>query len=129
MPTTQGTAIIWGCATTGVSYGGVAANVTVTGEDFAKEAQEVLIKDREGSTSTAYYYDGAVTCNLKVYPSGGSASPTDTPSAGQTVTLTSSTDSNLNGTWICTGVSKTRSNEAHVEFDISLKKWDAFTPS
>lgn len=129
MPTNKGTAIIWGCSTTGLTFTGAAGDYTVTGEDFGKEATEVTMKDRTGATKSAYYYDGVKNLSLTVYPSGASADATATPEVGATVTVASSTDADLNGNWICTAASKTRSNESHVEFSLTLKKFDGFTPS
>ena len=129
MPTTQGTAIVWSCATTGLTFTGSAGDYTVTGEDFGKEATEATMKDREGTTKTAYYYDGKKTLNLSVYPSGASADATATPSVGQAVTVVAASDSDIAGTWICSAVSKTRSNEGHTEFSLTLQAWDGFTPS
>ena len=129
MPTTQGTAIIWGCAATGLTFTGSAGDYTVTGEDFAKEATEVALKDRTGATKTLYYYDGKKTLNLNVYPSDTAASATAIPAIGDTVAVVASTDSDIAGDWICSAVSKTRSNEGHVEFSLTLQSYDDITPN
>lgn len=129
MPTTQGTAIVWGCAATGLTFTASAGDYTVTSEDFGKEATEATMKDRTGATKTAYYYDGKKTLSLSCYPSGSSADATATPEVGEAVTVVASSDSDIAGTYICSAVSKTRSNEGHTEFSITLQAWDAFTPS
>ena len=129
MGTLSGTNIVWACATTGVSYAGTAANVTVTGEDYGKEGTEYLVKGRTGDTVAAYYHDQKETLSLSCYPSGQNADPTAIPAIGQTITVTAATDSNLNGTWLVTASSSSRASEKHQEFSITCSRYSAWTPS
>ena len=126
MSTTSGTAIVWGVSTTNMTgfTAAVSGGYTFTGEDVGLEADKVEVKDRNGEITTVYTYNGRKTLSLKCYPSGSSASATSLPTPGETVTVTSSTDSQINGNWLCESASKARSNEGVVEFDISLIAYD-----
>ena len=129
MSTTSGTAIVWGVSTTNMTgfSAAVSGGYTFTGEDVGLEADKVEVKDRNGEITTVYTYNGRKTLSLKCYPSGSSASATSLPTPGETVTVTSSTDSQINGNWLCESASKARSNEGVVEFDISLIAYDEIT--
>lgn len=129
MATTTGTAIVWGVSSTNMTgfTAAVSGGYTFTGEDVGFEADKVEIKNREGSVTSVYTYNGRKTCSLKCYPSGSSASPTSLPVPGETVTVTSSTDSHIAGNWLCESSSKARTNEGIVEFDISLVQYDDIT--
>lgn len=129
MSTTSGTAIVWGVSATNMSgfSAAVSNGYTFTGEDLAYEADKVEVKDRSGEIKSVYTYNGRATLSLKCYPSGGSASATSLPTPGETVTVTSATDSAINGDWLCESSSKARSNEGVVEFDISLVSYDGIT--
>ena len=129
MAQNSGTAIVWGVSTTNMSgfTAAVSNGYTFTGEDLGHEADKVELKDRSGEITSVYTYNGRTTLSLKCYPSGSSASPTSLPTPGETVTVTSSTDSTINGNWLCESSSKARSNEGVVEFDISLVAYDGIT--
>ena len=129
MATNSGTAIVWGVSTTNMSgfTAAVSSGYTFTGEDLGYEADKVELKDRSGEIKSVYTYNGRTTLSLKCYPSGSSASPTSLPTPGETVTVTSSTDSAINGNWLCESSSKARSNEGIVEFDISLTQYDGIS--
>ena len=129
MATTKGVSIIWGVSTTDMTghSAAVSTGYTFTGEDVAKEADEVLIKNRLGETTTAYYYNGRKTLSLKCYPSGTSASAVSQPAAGETVTVTAATDADIAGTWICQSSTKSRKQDGIVEFDMSLINFDSIT--
>lgn len=126
MSTTSGTAIVWGVSTTNMTgfTAAVSGGYTFTGEDVGLEADKVEVKDRNGEITTVYTYNGRKTLSLKCYPSGSSASATSLPTPGETVTVTSATDSQINGNWLCESSSKARSNEGVVEFDVSLISYD-----
>ena len=129
MATTKGVAVIWGVSTTNATgfSAAVSGGYTFTGEDLGKEATEVLIKDRQGETTTAYYYDGKKTLSLKCYPSGGSASSVSQPAAGDLVSVAAAGDADIAGNWICTSSTKSRKQDGIVEFDISLVNFDGIT--
>ena len=130
MAVTQGTAIVWGTASTDVVSTAIATGtVSVTGEDFAREADKHEIRDANGSISTIYYYNQRSTLSLKVYPSGSSADADSLPALGEKVTITASGDSNIAGDWICDSVSKSRKVDGIVEFDLGLTSYTAITPA
>lgn len=129
MAVTKGTAIVWGVSTTNTTgfTAAVSGAYTFTGEDLTKQSDKVEVRDRNGEIVTAYYYNGSRTLSLKCYPSGASASPSSTPGAGETVSVTSG-DADINGDWICEGSTKTRAQDSIVEFDLSLMSYDQITP-
>ena len=131
MATTQGTAIVWGVSATEISgfTAAVSGGYTLTGEDHSSESDSVEIKDRSGEIKSVYYYNGRSRLALKAYPSGASASATALPTIGELVTVTSSTDSDIAGDWICESVSKARSQDGIVEFSIGLVSYDGITPA
>lgn len=129
MGTLSGTNIVWAVGTTGVTYGATAANVTVTGEDYAKQGTEYLVRGRTGDTVSAYYSDQAETLSLSCYPSGTNADPTAIPAVGQTITVTNATNSNISGTWLVQSCSSSAASEKHVEFTISAIRWAGWNPS
>lgn len=131
MATTQGTAIVWGTASSdiGAFTAAVSGAYTLTGEDYAREADKTELKDGNGEIKSVYYNNGRETLSLKCYPSGSSASATALPTIGEMVTVTASGDSDIAGNWICDGVSKARKQDGIVEFDISLIAYDGITAS
>ena len=125
----QGDSIIWGVSTTAMSgYTAAVGDCTFTGEDFSEEASSVELKDEAGITRSIYWYDYKWKLSLTCYPSGSSADPENLPQNGEKVTITS-TDTNFNGDWICTGVSKSRKVDGVVEFKIELSSWEGITPA
>ena len=131
MATTQGTAIVWGVSTTNMTgfSAAVSSGYTFTGEDWANEKDKVEVKDGDGEIKTVYYYNSRATLGLKCYPSGSSASATSTPVIGEKVAVSSATDSDINGDWICDSVSKARSQDGIVEFDLGLIQYAGVTPA
>ena len=77
----------------------VSNGYTFTGEDLGHEADKVELKDRSGEMRPSIPTT-ATPRSLKCYPSGGSTLPTSLPTPGETVTVTSSTDSTINGNWL-----------------------------
>ena len=130
MPVTQGTSIIWGTAVTDVVSNAIATGtVSVTGEDFAREADKHEIRNAAGAISTIYYYNQRSTLSLKVYPSGDSADAASLPVLGEKVSITAAGDGQLGGDWICDSVSKSRKVDGIVEFDLGLTQYTAITPA
>mgnify|MGYP004140019625 CR=1 FL=1 len=122
---------MWGVSATEISgfTAAVSGGYTLTGEDHASEADKVELKDRNGEIKSVYYYNGRSTLSLKCYPSGASASATALPTIGELVTVTSATDSDIAGDWICDSVSKARQTDGIVEFTIGLIAYDGVTPA
>ena len=131
MATTQGTAIVWGVSSTDMTgfTAAVTGGYTFTGEDVSFENDKVELKDRNGEIKSVYYYNGRKTLSLKCYPSGASADATALPTIGEMVTVASSTDSDIAGNWIAESVSKARTQEGIVEFDLTLVDYDGVTAS
>ena len=129
MSSSVGAAIVWGVSSSNMTgfTAVVSGGYTFTGEDVGFEADKVEIKDRSGEIKTVYTYNGRTTLSLKCYPSGSSASATSLPTPGEPVTVTSATDSQIAGNWLCESSSKARTNEGVVEFDISLVQYDGIT--
>ena len=128
MATTQGTGIVWGTASTGLTYT-ASATVTPTGEDYAREADKHEIKGSDGNVKTLYFYNYRETLSLKCFPSGSSADATALPTIGEKVTVAASGDSQIAGDWIADSVSKSRSVDGQVEFDLGLIKHEDVTPA
>ena len=130
MATTQGTAIVWGVSSTNMTgfSAAVSGGYTFTGEDWAQERDKVELKDKSGEIKTVYYYNNRVTVSLKCYPSGTSADATSTPTIGEKVVVYSS-DGDIGGTYLCDSVSKARSQDGVVEFDISLIAYAGVSPT
>ncbi len=131
MATTQGAAIVWGVGTTGIGGYAAAANAThaFTSEDFSYEADTAEIKNGYGNVITQYFYNYRKVLSLKCFPAGSGASATSVPVAGETVTVTAASDALIAGDYVATSVSRARSGESHVEFDIELTKYDYVTPT
>lgn len=131
MATTQGTAIVWGTSATDATgfTAAVSGSLTFTAEDWSQEKDKVEVKNGNGEIVTVYYYNPRETVGLKCYPSGANASPTATPVIGEKVSVAAATDSDIAGDFICDSVSKARSQDGIVEFDISLIAYDNITPA
>jgi len=127
MAVTIGTSIIWGVSTTNLTgfSAAVSGGYTVTAEDLTKESDKEEIR-ANGEVVTTYYYNGRKTLSIKCFPSGGSASATSLPGAGDTVTVTSG-DADITGDWVCDSASKARKQDGIVEFDLSLINYDGIT--
>ena len=131
MARTQGTTIVWGISTTGISGFALVGSSTnaFTGSDFSIESDKTDVKNGAGNVIAEYYYNYRTTLGLKCYPAGSGADVTALPVPGEKVTVADSADSQLAGDWICQSVSKAKTNEGHCEFDIQLAKPDLVTPS
>ena len=129
MAVNKGVSIIWGVSSTNMTgfSAAVSDGYTFTEESVGKESSEVLVKNRLGETSSAYYYDGRKTLSLKCYPSGSSASAVSQPASGDSVTVVAATDADVAGTYICQSSTKSRTSEGVVEFDLSLISFDGIT--
>ena len=121
---------MWGVSSTNMTgfSAAVSGGYTFTGEDWAQERDKVELKDKSGEIKTVYYYNNRVTLSLKCYPSGTSASATSTPLIGEKVVVYAATDSDIDGTYLCDSISKARSQDGVVEFDISLIAYAGVTP-
>ena len=126
MAVTKGTAIAWGVSTTNLTgfSAAVSGGQFITSEDITREADKEEIRNGVGEIVSVYFYNGRVTLSLKAYPAGAAGSTIAYPGIGDEVTVTS-TDSDINGEWICDGASKARKQDGIVEFDISLIKYDS----
>ena len=122
---------MWGVSSTNMTgfSAAVSGGYTFTGEDWAQERDKVELKDKSGEIKTIYYYNNRVTVSLKCYPSGTSADATSTPTIGEKVVVYAATDSDMDGTYICDSVSKARSQDGVVEFDISLIAYAGVSPT
>ena len=131
MATTQGAAIVWGAATTGISNYAAASGAThgFTSEDFSYEADTAEIKNGFGNVVSQYFYNYRKVLSLKCFPAGSGASATSVPVVGEKVTVTAGGDSWIAGDYVATSVSRARSSESHVEFDIQLTKYDYVSPT
>lgn len=125
MPNSQGIGIVWGIGTTVVSSG----SVTVTGEDFKKEADKVEVKDSSGNVASIYYHNRRRTLGIKCYPSGEGADATALPDIGDMVVITAPLDADLAGNWLVDSVSKARKSDGIVEFDLGLVSYAGVTPA
>lgn len=142
MALSQGSAIIWGSSVSGISSYAAASGAThaFTGDDIAYESDVAEIKNAYGNVITQYFYNYRKKLSLKCYPAGSGADACSVPVVGEKVTVTALADSgepsgtssagvNTPGDYVATSVSKARSNEGHVEFDIELTRYDFVTPA
>jgi hypothetical protein len=139
MATFKGKAVFWGAGN--ISYAGFAAGSTFENQsfNFTKTADEKIIRDYDGDSVAAVYFNPMREISFEVIPSAASIADAKTsadalmPDIGTVITLTDNdsaeTDENQAsqgaGKYIVRSASLSRSNESEARISITAFTSDA----
>jgi hypothetical protein len=133
MATFKGKAVFWGAG--GLTFAGFASGATFEAQsfNFTKTADEKLIRDYEGETVAAVYYNPTREISFEVVPSATSIALVKTaadallPDAGTVITLTDADSTETDEAQFSTGAGKylvrsaalSRSNESEARISVT----------
>jgi hypothetical protein len=127
MAQVKGLGVVFGISSTGITISGSAVSWKITGQSIAKEAETVIVKDKDGETVGMVVYDPRDVVGLTVYPHGSSLANAKTanalPDIGDKCVVTDSDDGDVDGTYVVTSSSKSKSNTDVVSFDVEVTKY------
>jgi hypothetical protein len=127
MAQVKGLGVVFGISSTGITISGSAVSWKITGQSIAKEAETVIVKDKDGETVGMVVYDPRDVVGLTVYPHGSSLANAKTanalPDIGDKCVVTDSDDGDVAGTYVVTSSSKSKSNTDVVSFDVEVTKY------
>ena len=93
MASVKGLGVVFGVSSTAIAIAGAAASSwKVTGESISKEAETVIVKDKDGETKGMVVYDPRDVVGLTVYPHGASLADAKTANALPDIGAKSNTD-------------------------------------
>ncbi len=120
----------------GILFGVGSSTATLTGlgtmalgqsQEFNAEADSELVKDANGNTAQATYYDHRSKATLEFVPTSGTnvgtLAVTSWPSIGTTLAITDALFTPIGVTWIVEGVQLTRSNTKALMARINLARF------
>ena len=129
MATVKGLGVVFGVSSTAITIAGSASasDFKITGQSVAKEAETVIVKDKDGETKGMVVYDPRDVVGLTVYPHGSSLANAKTanslPDIGDKCVITDADDGDVAGTYVVTSSSKSKSNTDVTSFDVEATKY------
>lgn len=127
MAQVKGLGVVFGISSSGITISGSGVSWKITGQSIAKEAETVIVKDKDGETVGMIVYDPRDVVGLTVYPHGSSLANAKTanalPDIGDKCVVTDSDDGDVAGTYVVTSSSKSKSNTDVVSFDVEVTKY------
>jgi hypothetical protein len=127
MATVKGLGVVFGISSTFNTIAGSAVTWKTTGQSISKEAETVVVKDKDGETKGMVIYDPRDVMGMTVYPHGTSLALAKTanslPDIGDVATLTDADDSDVTGNYVVTSSSKSKSNTDVTSFDVEVTKY------
>lgn len=129
MATVKGLGVVFGISSAVTTIAGAAVSYKLTGQSVAKEAETVIVKDKDGETKGMVVYDPRDVVGLTVYPHGASLADAKTanalPDIGDAAVLTDSDDADVGGNYVVTSSSKSKSNTDVTSFDVEVTKYSS----
>jgi hypothetical protein len=127
MAVQKGLGVVFGISSALTTIAGSAVSFKLTGQSVTKEAETVIVRDKDGETKGMVVYDPRDVVGLTVYPHGNSLanakSANALPSIGDAAVLTDSDDGDLGGNYVVTSSAKTKSNTDVTSFDVEVTKY------
>ena len=127
MASVKGLGVVFGISSAVTTIAGSAVSYKLTGQSVAKEAETVIVKDKDGETKGMVVYDPRDVVGLTVYPHGSSLANAKTanalPDIGDAAVLTDSDDADVGGNYVVTSSSKSKSNTDVTSFDVEVTKY------
>ena len=126
--------MVWGVSTGAIVAGG--GRLLHTGQSLSEDIEISEHRNESGEFIGVTTFAGTKTLELEVYPASAVSSPTVAQSAeamvacpvpGEKVTLSDSTDTDVNGDWMAISASRRKSNTDKVTITMSLKRWNGLT--
>ncbi len=129
MAVQKGLGVVFGISSSAITIGGQARTWNVTGQSVSKEAETVVVRDKDGETKGMVVYDPRDVIGLTVYPNGTSLANAVTantlPDIGDACVITDSSDSDIGGNYVVTSSSKSKSNTDVTSFDVEVTKYSS----
>ena len=127
MATVKGLGVVFGISSSFNTVAGSAVTWKTTGQSITKEAETVMVKDKDGETKGMVIYDPRDVMGMTVYPHGSSLALAKTanalPDIGDVATLTDADDSDVTGNYVVTSSAKSKSNTDVTSFDVEVTKY------
>jgi hypothetical protein len=127
MAQVKGLGVVFGISSTFNTIAGSAVTWKTTGQSITKEAETVIVKDKDGETKGMVIYDPRDVMGMTVYPHGTSLALAKTanslPDIGDVATLTDADDSDVTGNYVVTSSGKSKSNTDVTSFDVEVTKY------
>ena len=127
MATVKGLGVVFGVSSTAITIAGSSVDYKFTGQSVAKEAETVIVKDKDGETKGMVVYDPRDVVGLTVYPHGSSLANAVTanslPDIGDKCVITDADDGDVAGTYVVTSSGKSKSNTDVTSFDVEVTKY------
>ena len=128
MATVKGLGVVFGISSSAITIAGSAVDYKITGQSISKEAETVIVKDKDGETKGMVVYDPRDVVGLTVYPHGTSLanakSANALPDIGDACAITDSDDGDVAGTtYVVTSSGKSKSNTDVTSFDVEVTKY------
>ena len=127
MAAVKGLGVVFGISSSAITIAGGARTWNITGQSVAKEAETVVVKDKDGETKGMVVYDPRDVVGLTVYPHGSSLANAVTanslPDIGDACVITDADDGDVAGTYVVTSSSKSKSNTDVTSFDVEVTKY------
>ncbi len=129
MASVKGLGVVFGVSSASITIAGSAStsDFKITGQSFSKEAETVMVKDKDGETKGMVVYDPRDVLGLTVYPHGTSLANAKTanslPDIGDKCVIADSDDSDIAGTYVVTSSAKSKSNTDVTSFDVEATKY------
>lgn len=121
MPTTLGSAIIWGNASTNQTLTGLGPLTLLEGREHSRQADKDETRDADGDVSAVAYYNENETVSLRFAIAQSSC--TGLPSMGSTLTLVDTNYTAVAAKWIVEKVNTTGTNTKAVMAAVDLQRY------
>ena len=127
MASVKGLGVVFGISSAVTTIAGSAVSYKLTGQSVTKEAETVIVKDKDGETKGMVVYDPRDVGGLTVYPHGASLADAKTanalPDIGDAAVLTDADDGDVGGNYVVTSSAKSKSNTDVTSFDVEVTKY------
>ena len=118
---------MFGISSAVTTIAGSAVSYKLTRQSVTKEAETVIVKDKDGETKGMVVYDPRDVVGLTVYPHGASLADAKTanalPDIGDAAVLTDADDGDVGGNYVVTSSAKSKSNTDVTSFDVEVTKY------
>jgi hypothetical protein len=125
--------VAWGLAGTGYAYAAAATVLKAKGvsEEYTKSARKVECLDNNGEPNGLVFFDQRQQAKLRLYPTDATIALAKTAAGtmgmaiGDKFTVTAADDPDLSGDYVVDELSKVRSREDIVFFDVTATAYSA----
>lgn len=127
MATQKGIGVVWGIGTANLTAG--QGLLRPTQQSLGKDVELIEHRDTVGEVKGLTTFNSTTTLEMDVYPADNASiadaedAAENFPAPGTPVTLTDTTDSEINGEWLVITSTKRKTNNDKTIGTLSLKRW------